>query len=136
MSMSDPDLLHPTSVIVEIPPTRVLDTVTREVLPTADEASDVEIDAQVSWGRSYRETRFNGGSGGVTSDASGYLVFKISDQEDRGIELARNMAVRVPTGRGRERRIYLGSVVHIGHYEGAPTMEAWDVFDKPLDVEG
>lgn len=106
------------------------DTLAREPVKQSARAAGVELLAQVSWGRSYKSSRWGGGQGGEIDDASGYLVFAVADLDDAGVTLAKGD--KVATIAGRTANVWLTSKVWAGHLNGAPTLEIWDIADKPL----
>lgn len=127
-----PNLISPVTVKMEQPDkaATVYDSRAREPVKRVRRASEVELTAQVSWGRSYRAEEWQGGQGGTYQAATGYLVFRVYDLESDGITLSQGD--KCTTIGGKDANVFLTNKLYAGHHNGGPTLEIWDFSDHAL----
>lgn len=127
-----PNLISPTTIQIEqkSSSSTSYDTLAREPVKTVSRDAAIELPAQVSWGKSYASRYFGGGQGGTVQDATGYLVFRVTDIDAIGVTLAQGD--KVTRIGGAITNVFLSDRTLVGHHDGAPTLEIWDVIDRPL----
>ena len=138
-------LIEPSPVIIEqrdVPATAV-NTRAREPIKQVRRKTAFTIDAQISWGRSARIGFGGGAQAGVSIEASGYLVFRMRELEERSLKLSRGDRVThmgldhdgdpLPAEGGG---VYLTNKLYFGHIAGGPAFVAWDFVDyEPTKVK-
>lgn len=127
-----PNLISPTTITIEQTDQAATryDSLAREPIKYVKRSSAIELEAQVSWGKSFSARYQAGGQGGTVNDATGYLVFRRTDIAALGVTL--KQGDKVTQIGGMTVDVWLSDKTWVGHHDGAPTLELWDVVDRPL----
>lgn len=123
-------LISPSPVVIEqVDKSATLyDQDAREPIRQVARGPQVQLSAQISWGRSARVGWTRGGQGGAQEEASGYLVFLQREVLAKGITLGRGD--RVVKIAGKARTVYLTNQQDAGHHGGESELLFWDFLDK------
>ncbi len=125
-------LISPSPVVVEQldKSATVYDDDLREPVAAVRRATQVTLQAQISWTRNKRTGFHEGAQGGPQDEATGYFVFMRRDVARAGVTLQRGDRVVSTAGQLLEPPVFLLAEQRAGHLSGVANLEIWDVTDK------
>ena len=125
-------LIEPSDIVIEQldKSSTIYDEDSREPIKQVRRSVPVLLEAQVSWSRTKRTGFSRGAQGGVSKEASGYLVFMRRDVADAGVTLARGDRITSIADGAVDPVLFLTGEQKAGHLSNVANLEIWDFSDK------